>query len=344
LEQFYIIAAFNQVVYGHHIHVHLCTCNLVIVPALIHLLKPKSTINMKTNFIIISACILLASCSNKILPSATPVANQLTTDSKGTPMLAGHCTPSALMQQPFNKWYDSAVEAYKPNPGKADSLKQHLQHTVIEVFMGTWCGDSKREVPKLIKTLTQSGFDTSDLKLIMVGHEGAETKVSPQHEEKGKNIFRVPTAIVYKNNLEIGRIIETPVVSWEGDLLKLAAGQDYTPNYHAANTFIKALKSKKANDNELAKMAELYKPLFTSSGQLNSIGYFFLAKNKMAKAFTAFQLNTLLFPQDSNVWDSLAEAYATTGHKSKALDLYKKVLELKPGDSNATEQIKKLTE
>jgi tetratricopeptide (TPR) repeat protein len=299
---------------------------------------------MKAIFIIISACLLFTACSNKIIPSATPVTNQLTTDSKGIPMLLGRCTPAAMQQQPFSKWYDSAFNAYQPNTEQTTILKEKLSHAEIEIFLGTWCGDSKREVPRLLKTLASSGIDTSNIHIIMVHHEGIVYKQSPQHEEKGKNIFRVPTAIIYQNKKETGRIIESPVESWEKDLVKLSTMQPYTPNYNAGNQYMASIKSKKMSDAAMEKLAERYKTTFKNSAQLNAIGYLFLYQKQIPKAIQTLKLNTLLFNKDSNTWDSLAEAYATIGNKTKAIELYKKVLEIKPGDSNAIAQIKKLTE
>jgi len=41
----------------------------------------------------------------------------------------------------------------------------------------------------------------------------------------------VPTIIVYEKGKETGRIIETPVISLEKDLLAITSQQSYTPNY-----------------------------------------------------------------------------------------------------------------
>jgi hypothetical protein len=38
------------------------------------------------------------------------------------------------------------------------------------------------------------------------------------------NIVRVPTIIVYENNIESGRIIENPVTSLEQDMVKILTG------------------------------------------------------------------------------------------------------------------------
>lgn len=297
---------------------------------------------MKTIVIIIASCMLLNACNNKIIPSVTAVTNQLSTDSKGVPMLLGHCTPASMQQMPFSKWYDSAFNAYQPNAEQTAILKEKLTGTHIEIFLGTWCSDSKREVPRLLKTLVQSGMDTNSITLIMVDHEGAATKASPQHEEKGKYIFRVPTAIVYVGNKEAGRIIESPKESWEKDMVKIALSQPYTPNYNAVNSIIKRVKNKKVSDDQLAQMAAEFNTTIKNSASLNSLGYLLLNQQQTEKAFNIFKLNTILFPAESNVWDSLAEANATVGNSSTAIELYKKVLSIKPNDANATEQLKKL--
>ena len=66
----------------------------------------------------------------------------------------------------------------------------------------------------------------------MVGNGDSLYKKSPQHEEAGKNIVRVPTIIVEQKGNEIGRIIEFPITSLEKDLLTILRKEKYQPNYH----------------------------------------------------------------------------------------------------------------
>ena len=56
-------------------------------------------------------------------------------------------------------------------------------------------------------------------------------KKSPEGEETGKNIQRVPTLIIYHKRKELGRIIESPVVSIEKDLISILKQDGYIPNY-----------------------------------------------------------------------------------------------------------------
>jgi predicted Zn-dependent protease len=75
---------------------------------------------------------------------------------------------------------------------------------------------------------------------------------------------------------------------------------------------------------------------------LNSLGYELLRQSKPKEAIVIFTLNTELYPQSSNVWDSLGEAEAAAGEKELAVKNYEKSLELNPKNSNAVEALKKL--
>ena len=86
--------------------------------------------------------------------------------------------------------------------------------------MGTWCSDSRREVPRIIKILDQLDFDENNLQLINLDRK----KQSPNSEEKDKTIKFVPTFILSKNEIEIGRIIEFPIVTLESDILNILLG------------------------------------------------------------------------------------------------------------------------
>jgi len=57
---------------------------------------------------------------------------------------------------------------------------------------------------------------------------------------------------------------------------------------------------------------------------LNSIGYALLKENSINEAIIVFQENTKLFPEESNSWDSLGEAYFHKRDKTNALKSYQK--------------------
>ena len=75
---------------------------------------------------------------------------------------------------------------------------------------------------------------------------------------------------------------------------------------------------------------------------INSYGYRVLGENRTKEAIEVFRLNTEAFPREYNTWDSLAEAYLADGQKELAIRYYRKVLELRPGDENATRMLKQI--
>ena len=79
-------------------------------------------------------------------------------------------------------------------------------------------------------------------------------------------------------------------------------------------------------------------------GSLNGFGYEILGKNDPPSAIQVFQLNTQIYPQSANVWDSLAEAYMKLGDRQKARENYEKALTLDPKNENAKESLKKIKE
>jgi CubicO group peptidase (beta-lactamase class C family) len=79
-----------------------------------------------------------------------------------------------------------------------------------------------------------------------------------------------------------------------------------------------------------------------SETQINAIGYVLLQRKKIAEAIEVFKLNVQDFPQSANVYDSLAEAYMTSGDKELAIRNYRRSVELNPANTNAVEMLKKL--
>jgi CubicO group peptidase (beta-lactamase class C family) len=79
-----------------------------------------------------------------------------------------------------------------------------------------------------------------------------------------------------------------------------------------------------------------------TENQVNTLGYQLLRLKRVKDAIAVFKQNTVDFPQASNTWDSLSEAYMTDGDKESAIKYYKKSLELNPENSNAVEKLKEL--
>jgi len=92
-----------------------------------------------------------------------------------------------------------------------------LNETDIVVFMGTWCHDSKREVPRLYKILDGINYDYSKFEII-----GLKKNKTGYFKDYSKfNVKNTPTLIFFQNKREIGRIIEKPKKSLESNIQKI---------------------------------------------------------------------------------------------------------------------------
>jgi len=81
-----------------------------------------------------------------------------------------------------------------------------------------------------------------------------------------------------------------------------------------------------------------------AEASLNQLGYSLLYSGHEKDSITVFQRNVQEFPQSSNVYDSLGEAYAKVGEKDLAITNYEKSLQLDPKNQNAAQRLKKLRE
>lgn len=136
----------------------------------------------------------------------------------GRRFLIGPMEAEDLRQGAYSNWFTPGFEQYTPDAALLKNLKTLLREVDIQVFLGTWCGDSRREVPKFIKLLEAADYPMERLQLIGVDRRSEFYKQSPTGEHVGRNILRVPTIILLKNGVEIGRIIERPRISLEADL------------------------------------------------------------------------------------------------------------------------------
>ncbi|MFL2698300.1 MAG: thioredoxin family protein [Gammaproteobacteria bacterium] len=87
----------------------------------------------------------------------------------------------------------------------------------VVIMFGTWCHDSKREVPRMIRILESIGTSFESISLIALDMN----KNEPESKAKLFNLERTPTFIFFKNGDEIGRIVERPKVSLESDLKEI---------------------------------------------------------------------------------------------------------------------------
>lgn len=245
--------------------------------------------------------------------------------------LYGVCIKASLTIEPFGKWFTPNYDSYKPNATTIVTLKKlNFENISIKVFFGTWCGDSKREVPRFLKLLSSISFPENKIQLIAVGNGDSLVKQSPQHEEAGLGIFRVPVFIIYKNGVEINRINEFPAFSLERDLMSILNDQPYTPNYHSFAPVNRWLSDGTISDENIsaAGLAGQLRLLVNGENELNSLAYLLLKQGKKKEALKIFQVNYTLYPESANIISSLGEGYYENDDNKKAVVFLEKALEL----------------
>ena len=295
---------------------------------------------MKFIYFAVMAIMLSCACHRKLV-NATNTSTTTYLDTRGNPMLLGTHPITDLQQAPYSAWFDKNYADYTIDSATAGQLAPLLKDKTFELFMGTWCGDSKREVPRMLKILQYAGVTPSQIQLVMVDVHDSVYKQSPAHEEKGKDIFRVPDLLVYSHHKEQNRIVEHPVVSLEKDLLLIAQGDNYTPSYPGAAYLARLLKEKTAAAlmADTGSTAALLRPIVSSNADLNSLGYYWMYAGQMDKAMVALQLNALLYPAVANTYDSLGDLYRKMGRKEEARKYYTKVLEMQPENASSKKKL-----
>jgi thiol-disulfide isomerase/thioredoxin len=143
---------------------------------------------------------------------------QATNFSEQTTWLLGYFSKNMLLLPPHSEWYLKGYDEYKANNEAVNNLTAiSKDNLTIKIVMGTWCPDSRREVPRFMRILDLWKFPED--KVTFIGVDNA--KLSPVGEYDKLEIERVPTFIFYKNNIEAGRIIENPVTSLEQDMVNI---------------------------------------------------------------------------------------------------------------------------
>jgi tetratricopeptide (TPR) repeat protein len=75
---------------------------------------------------------------------------------------------------------------------------------------------------------------------------------------------------------------------------------------------------------------------------INTQGLKFVELKKFDEAIKVLTLNTQLFPNSWNTWDSLAEAYMKKGEAHIATGFFKKSIELNPNNNHAKEMVEEM--
>ena len=112
----------------------------------------------------------------------------------------GEITKKSLLEQ-----YDEFAQKYNKFSFERPSYIE-TEDISVKVLFGTWCHDSRREVPKMLKIFEAYGLEDKSISLVAVNPE----KNEPITTINEFNLEFTPTFIFFRNGEEIGRIVEKP--------------------------------------------------------------------------------------------------------------------------------------
>jgi hypothetical protein len=137
------------------------------------------------------------------------------------PMLIGYTTREAFKDTNFAWWFDSEYEMYEPDPASLPELKEKMNGITVTIAMGSWCSDSRREVPRFLKITDAISYSSDKITFINVNREKTAEIKKVTGEAEQFTIDFVPTIFFYRDNKEIGRIEEMPRGTLESDMLQI---------------------------------------------------------------------------------------------------------------------------
>lgn len=131
-------------------------------------------------------------------------------------ILTGKTTYTVLESPPHNEWFVPNYKNYQVDLLLVEQLI-YAEPDKIIIVLGTWCGDSKREVPHFFKIMDKIGWNRNIVDIYAVDR----SKTLPEFEALGLNVERVPTFFFYNSNELTGTIVESPEGTLESDMVNI---------------------------------------------------------------------------------------------------------------------------
>ena len=137
---------------------------------------------------------------------------------KGRAVMINYCSRQAIADFPeMKEIYPVVYGGYEPDIAQTAELAFFLRGVEITIVLGTWCGDSKMQVPRFFKVIDAIGIGDENLTLICTDGEKKAENGLLDHLD----IVQVPTFIFYLQEKELGRIIESPQTTLENEMLNI---------------------------------------------------------------------------------------------------------------------------
>ena len=137
---------------------------------------------------------------------------------KGQEILVGKIQRSELQKGTYGKWFNENYKDYPIEQETISGIKNLINDYTVNIVMGTWCGDSREQVPALFKVLDAAGFK-GNVNMYCVPRKYKDYKPTQIF-----NLKRVPTIWLSNKDKQLPQFIEYPMQSIEKDLLAMIKG------------------------------------------------------------------------------------------------------------------------
>ncbi|MEM6731910.1 MAG: hypothetical protein AAF658_10160 [Myxococcota bacterium] len=117
----------------------------------------------------------------------------------------------------FDARWSAAVAEAKPDSAGIEQLRSIGSGATVEIYLGTWCSDSRREVGRFLK-------GTENVELPFEVRMFTLPREKPTWPQDERDLRFVPTFIVTRDGTEVGRIVESAPKGIENELAALLAG------------------------------------------------------------------------------------------------------------------------
>lgn len=135
-------------------------------------------------------------------------------------ILIGDCNRQGLLGEVFGGNFELEYDIYAPDPDIMVKLGLYNGDYNIIIVLGSWCSDSREQVPRFLRIIDMLGLTDNTIRIIAVDRTKSPGDLS-KNPEVELNIIRVPTFIIINEGIEVGRIVETPMETLEVDLLNI---------------------------------------------------------------------------------------------------------------------------
>jgi thiol-disulfide isomerase/thioredoxin len=166
----------------------------------------KKMMRRYTLFVFIVLLFTLFGCSSTTVQTGSTVEK---------PVVVGKLNRQALMGKGM-EWFEFTQRygEFQPDTVFVSQINELKNNVKVLLFLGTWCSDSRREVPRFYKIMDAVKFREDSIEVLGLDRN----KVSPDGLFAKHNITLVPTFIFFAGTTELGRIVEMPKKSLEQDI------------------------------------------------------------------------------------------------------------------------------